>query len=528
MEKGSLLIVLNTHMPVIHDAQSAVPLEENWLHEAVSECYLPLIHTFKKLFEDGIPFKITLSFTPCLLEMLADPLLQKRYVRYLDDHIRLGEEEIRRLTAQDALRRVAQQCRQHFAWCKEEFLNTWDGNLIRGLQYLHKTGCVEFLASSATHAYSPLWQFFPRTLALQTRIGIRRYRQYFDCSPRGYWLPECAFYPGLDALLAREGIDFTFLDAHGVLNGFPRPLYGVHAPLLTPTGLAVFGRDWASHDLVWLKDKGYPGDPYYLNYDRDIGYDLDAAQRREFLHTEHAQPTGYRYYRLGRQDGSDIYEPDKAFQRCDRHAAHFLGCIQEQAETLNARLGRQSVLVALFDTEHFGHWWHEGPTWLELLIRKMACDQDVVKPVGGSQFIAMNPVLQTGMPSMSSWGYQGYNETWLMGRNHWIYPRMYAAIEALDAFLERTPCPSNEQRQALDQYLREFLLAQSSDWAFILHQQTAQQYAETRLNRHLENMTAIMDQLTGATLDLPWLASLKERYNIFADLDLLDLYKQGE
>ena len=292
-----------------------------------------------------------------------------------------------------------------------------------------------------------------------------------------------------------------------------------------PSGVAAFGRDWTSHDLIWLKDKGYPGDPAYLNYDRDIGFDLPIEYTSPFTHQNKAASTGIKYYCNPNNGWSGIYDPDVAYARCDAQALDFLYKIQNEAKQIQSVLNDKPVMVALFDTEHFGHWWREGPVWLDLVIRKLALDQKIVKLATGVDYLSRHPTNQVVMPSMSSWGYQGYSETWLMGRNHWIYPELFHAAEELQRLTEIHPKPDEKMRKAFNQYLRELLIGMSSDWAFILHQETAMDYATQRVRTALDNMKIISDHINEFSLDDNWLNQLKTLNPLFADLDLLAIYQ---
>jgi len=157
---------------------------------------------------------------------------------------------------------------------REAFTQQWHKDLIAAFRGLSVSKRLAFLASSATHAYFPLWELYPQTVDLQIQLGVEAYQRAFERTPLGFWLPECAFYPGVDTLLKAANLRYFFLAAHGLLNGYPRPKFGAYAPVHCPSNVAAFGRDGESHDLVWLKNKGYPGDPHYLDYNRDIGYEL--------------------------------------------------------------------------------------------------------------------------------------------------------------------------------------------------------------------------------------------------------------
>lgn len=526
MDKNAyLLFVFNTHMPYVRNPSIEHPAEETWLYEAVLECYLPLLEVFSRLVEDGVNFQISISLNPCLIQMLSDPLMQDRCLAYIDERIELAEREMSRLSGSPEFYPLARFYRERFRHLRDIYAQVWGKDLVGAFRSLRSSGKVDILASGATHAYLPLWDTFPQLVDLQVKLGVLEYERSFGSSPLGFWLPECAFYPGLDQILARRGIRYFYLDAHGLLNGFPRPVYGVYAPVHCPAGVAAFGRDWTSHDLVWLKDRGYPGDPAYLNYDRDIGFELPVEYIAPFTHQDKAASTGIKYYRNPSHGWSGVYDPQAAFARCDDHADHFFHKIQHEARQINGALGKKPVLVALFDTEHFGHWWREGPIWLDLVIRKLAYDQQTVQLASAAAYLREHPTNQVVMPSMSSWGYQGYNETWLMGRNHWIYPELYQAAEVLQELIALHANPQEEICKAFNQYLRELLIGMSSDWAFILHNETTMDYATQRVRTALENMRAIAEQIRQCCPDGGWLSQLRAQNSLFADLDLLAVYQ---
>lgn len=530
-EKGFLLIVLHTHLPFVRHPENDHSAEEGWLFEGLVECYLPLLETFEKLAGDGVPFRVTISLTPPLLEMWSDSLLQERFSRYLVDHVKLSEREIERVAAAPRARRLARMYRDRFARSEELFFGRWHGNLAAAFRRLAEAGHLEILASAATHAYLPLWHLYPEAVELQIRTGVRRYEQAFGQPPSGFWLPECGFFPGLDTLLWKAGLAYAFLDSHGVLHSTPRPRRGLHAPVHCPSGLAAFGREVFCHHLVWQKEGGYPGEAAYLDHDSDIGYELPIEDLQPFTHCGHRVPTGLRYLRLGASHPSDYYDPDLAFERCASHADHFVAAFQGHVEEIHRAEGRKPVLVALFDTEHFGHWWHEGPTWLALALRRLAAGTPTVRLTTATEYLGTFPTHQVVEPHLSSWGYQGYGETWLMGRNHWFLPTVFKALEDLrgiDSSAARGADTTQTllEKAAFNQALRELMLAQSSDWAFILHTQTDLPYASRRLESHVGNLTNLVAQLKSGALDPSGLASLKERYNIFHGMDLAELYRE--
>src|SRR5450432_1675555 len=94
MATGSLALVLHAHLPFVRHPEHDEFLEEDWLFEAITETYLPLIGMMRRLVRDAVPFKLTMTHSPALCAMLRDQLLQERYVRYLDRSIELATREI--------------------------------------------------------------------------------------------------------------------------------------------------------------------------------------------------------------------------------------------------------------------------------------------------------------------------------------------------------------------------------------------------------------------------------------------------
>jgi 1,4-alpha-glucan branching enzyme len=178
----------------------------------------------------------------------------------------------------------------------------------------------------------------------------------------------------------------------------------------------------------------------------------------------------------------------------------------------------------MFDMEHFGHWWFEGAIWLEHVIRKFASGSSSVRMLTANEYLSICEEGEVVDPSTSSWGYQGYSETWLMGNNHWVYPAVFKTIERFRRLARRGHNGSGKQHAAMNQYLRELLLAQASDWAFILHADTASMYATQRVEEHLSNMHRIHAGLDSRRLNAEWLMELQQKNNIFAGVDLLERY----
>ena len=522
MTKGYLALVLHAHLPFVRHPEHEYSLEENWLFEAITETYVPLFLVFESLLEDGIDFRLTLSVTPTLASMLGDTFLQLRYLRNLERLMELAEREVIRTRSEPALQVLARMYRDLFARIHNAFVNRYSKNLLNAFRRFQELGKIEVIASGATHGYLPLLSVNEAAVRTQIRVGTEHYRQVFGRRPSGFWLPECGYYPGVDALLNEQGIRFTILETHGITRADERPRYGVYAPLYCPSGVAAFGRDPDCSRQVWSSTEGYPGDFNYREFYRDIGFDLDLDYIRPYIHPDEIRiDTGIKYYRItGRGDKKKPYVPEQAEQRAELHAGHFLDARIKQIASLASRMDRKPLVVAPFDAELFGHWWFEGPRWLDYLIRKVALDQDTVRFVTLSEYLDEHPVNQVATPCMSSWGSEGFSKVWLNQRNHWIYPHLHAAADNMEELANRDRIRNALTGRAFNQAARELLLAQASDWAFVINSGTTEQYANARTKSHLLRCQRLREQIESGTIDEEWLARVESQDNIFPHISV--------
>src|SRR5262245_45704622 len=191
----------------------------------------------------------------------------------------------------------------------------------------------------------------------QVELGCREFERHFGRRPRGIWLAECAYAPGVDELMAEAGLRYFFTDTHGVLHASPRPRYGVYAPVMCPkSGVAVFGRDTESSKQVWSSIEGYPGAYNYRDFYRDVGFDLDYDYLKPHLHeTGIRSMLGVKYYRItGRTDQKEPYVREWALERAAEHAGNFMFNREKQIEWLTGSMDRPPLIAAPYDAELFG------------------------------------------------------------------------------------------------------------------------------------------------------------------------------
>lgn len=517
---GYLSIILHAHLPYVRHPEHERFLEENWLFEAITETYIPLIQVMDEWNAQGMDWRLTMSMTPTLCTMLLDPLLQDRYLRYLEELIDLADKETHRTHWDKELRPLAEFYLDRFFKTRDTFF-AYGRNIVGAFRKFQEQKKLEIITCAATHGLLPLMQQNPESIRAQILVARDHYRSCFGVDPRGIWLPECAYVDGVENVLQEANIRWFITDTHGVLHARPRPRYGVFAPLFTPNAIAAFGRDLESAKQVWSRHEGYPGDGRYRDFYRDIAFDLDYDYIKPYLPAPPNRSfTGIKYYRItGDTDAKEPYNIDIARAAAAEHAQHFVQARIQQIEHLNGIMDREPILVAPYDAELFGHWWFEGPQFLDYAVRKFYFDQSVVKLTTPAEYLNENPTQQVARPSASSWGEEGYWRVWLNETNEWIYPHLKVAEERMRELARQYPDATGITERALNQAARELLLAQASDWPFILRTGTSPDYARRRVKEHLLRFIALHEQLTSTKVDEEWLGRVEWADNIFPDVN---------
>lgn len=524
-------LILHAHVPWVRHPESDRCLEEDWLFESIAECYLPLLEMGHRLRDEGVPWRLTLNVSPTLMGLLSDSLMQDRASAYLERTLKLAASE-GQATNDPNYRRVAEWYEERLVDIRELFEKRWDRDLVGAFRSLAESGHLEITASAATHGLLPLLIKAPEAARAQIRGGIDEYRRAFGTDPVGFWLPECAYSPAAAEMLRDEGIRWTLVEEHGLTSARGAPNCGPYHPAKVENDLAIFGRDERSSRQVWNADEGYPGDERYREFYRDVGLDAPPQALEEYLGGSGIRRfTGLKFFRItGDTDEKQLYDPTLALRAVAEHAAHFVESRAEQLAALEDEHDvEQPIVVSAFDAELFGHWWMEGPAFLEQVIRLVAERNDFglttprnyLDETGGS-------TLETFDPIASSWGEGGYFETWLSEENAWIYPHLHTRaaqlIRAVNVLEENLDLLSEEQaehrKRAIAQMTRELLLAQSSDWAFLMRNGAARPYATQQTERRID----VFDELWGVFGSSPEtsgkrLAEIEEATPFLPELD---------
>jgi 1,4-alpha-glucan branching enzyme len=491
---GYLALLLHAHLPFVRNTAYEFCVEEKWLFEALTESYIPLLINWERLAKEKIPFQLTLSLSPTLLSMLTANNLVERYGRYLSLQYDLANREIERTAEDPRFKEIAIFYHDRISLIKKTFYDKYHGDIITPLKRLALQEHLELITTCATHGYLPL-MLTEESRRAQIRVGIELFRDIFGWSPQGFWLPECGYVPGLEKILYGEGIQYFIIAGHGFLNSVSPSTYSTNIPA-TINGVTVFGINDAALKQVWDSKTGFPADCDYREFYRDIGNDLEYEYIAPYLVAGLRGDTGFKYYRVTSKAAyKEVYQPDRAQTKIKQHACLFVAERYRQLRQWMKNTPVKPIITVPYDAELFGHWWFEGPDWIAEVLHLTAASESTIQTATFSKYLAKYPAYQKINLTLSSWGEGGYSRYWLNPKNDWIYPHFHQAEKVMQQLSETINQPNSLQERALNQAGRELVLAQSSDWPFILTNGSVPDYARRRIQMHLEKFFLLSQEL---------------------------------
>ena len=436
--RGSLAIVLHTHMPYV-EGFGTWPFGEEWLWEAMTDCYLELL----ELLEKGAP--LTLSLTPVLCDQLEVPDVRERFERFVAEVSRhTHEEDVAGLRAggHEALALELERSRADVERALDR-LSACGGDLLGALAPHAQW------TSSATHAVLPMLATDAGVRA-QVQTGVDAHRARFGAERfrGGFWLPECAYAPWLQRALTDAGVSATCIE---LTNRFGLGAAEHLQPLQSESGVLLVPIDRATISLAW-SDDGYPASGAYRDYHH---------------HTVHR-------HRPWSNDG-EVYDHARALRLAREHAADFVSRTIARLRDSGAGLPGGGLAVFAVDTELLVHWWHEGLDWLAAVVEE--CSRQ------GLALVRLDDALETHEPApvkdgesfkASSWGKDGDLSTW-------SGPAVAEMAFATRAAELSVVAAGNRVSSAA---VRELLALQASDWAFMVSRGMAAPYARERFDGH--------------------------------------------
>ncbi len=527
-EKGYWSLVLHQHLPFVRHPEYDVALEEQWFFEAVTSVYTQLLHLMWKLEREKIDFRLTVSLTPPLLSMMQNPDLKGRAWRHIDECIKLCKRERDRAWDQPQAEALSESLDR--LYIAKKVFESYEGDLTRGYRDFQNAGKLEVITCAATHFLLPLYMHQPEAIRSQLQVACRQYARVFGRWPRGIWLPENAFTPGLDEFLAKEGIKWTLVSSKGMLEGSTRAFFDTSRPVISPAGTAFFGIDEETRAKIWSREHGYPGSPNYKEWYRDLGYDLPWEELPAYFQTAGVRRnTGIKYHRItggGADLGhKEIYIPNWAKETAEIQAGQFVFERGAQATYMHDKYGRKPCIVSAYDAELFGHWWEEGPYFIEMLFKKMLYDQDVIRPVTPGEFLSEHAGHQKMTPGASSWGKSDYYQTWVEGRafqpNTWLYRHLFRITSRMADLATQYRNTSDQLKiRALNQAARCIHLAGASDWGFLISTGQAVRYSEVQIVTHLDRAKELLRQVAENCVNPDYLSPVETADSIFPYEDM--------
>lgn len=265
------------------------------------------------------------------------------------------------------------------------------------------------------------------------------------------------------------------------------------------------------------------GDTNYREFYKDIGYELDWDYIKPYVSKAgHRIDTGIKYHRItGKTDQKELYNNDKALAVAEMQADHFISSRIAQINANSTNMIIPPVITCPYDAELYGHWWFEGPYWLYVLFKKIYYNQNIFELITPSEYLDKYPNIQESAPAISTWGAHGYNEVWLNEKNDYIYRHLHHAAERMVYLAKTYTKPYVLQKRALNQCARELLLAQSSDWPFIITANTMVDYAHKRVKDHIGRFNALADMIDKNKINRNYLKDIEFKDKIFPDMDYM-------
>jgi 1,4-alpha-glucan branching enzyme len=449
---GRVALVLHAHLPWVR-AREPWSATERWFHEALWECYLPLLALLERARA-----RVTLSLSPPLAAMLRDPLLRRRS----RDHLAALASCNEALAPSAALR-------EHYAALLAAADARGDEDVVAAWR---RCAGVELVTTAATHAFLP---GLAPVGGARAQLTIGRALMAGVASDAATWLPECGIDDSVDAALGAVTTAATVVDSHAALLAAP-PVGG---PAFTsPHGVVCVARHRDACLRVWSRRDGYPGHPLYREFFRDAGHDAPPERLGPF---RHGSMIGLKYHRITGSEDKALYDPAAAQALAPRDAAEYAALLAERARA-------EELVVLAFDAELFGHWWHEGPLFLEALLARLA--EAGVDTVTLGELAAQR--WPTAQPAPSSWGREGYFRDWINAATAPFWRPIHHVHRSV-ARAARSAV-GGARGAALDYAIGELMLLEASDWLYMIGSGEHAAYASARLARHrrrCERMLAI-------------------------------------
>lgn len=525
MPDKNVIFMLDAHQAYIYhpgDECKKYAAENALLFQAISGTYIPLLNMLASLENDKIRFKLAVAFSAPLCTLLSDPVVQKQYIDWLDRRIELGHNELERCRKLPELTVNVKFCLEKIKQDRFDFTERYEQNLLKYFTLYARKGYLELLATTGTYIFLPHYADIPEILNAQVETGLYAHKHFFGMPADGFWLPHMGYTVGIEKVLHAYGVNYTVLDSQSILFSETEPVNGLFAPVRCTNSLTVFGRD---SDNQTRGENQFIQNSIYRDQGRDIGFELPAEQLSCFYDKgSERQPTGYRYWSNGETESrlpaenrsrtEDLYNPEAALKQAEADAEEFLEHKRSRLEAAAALVDVPHVsLVCSYDANLFGQTWYEGLYWLEQVIRKAA--DSGIRIVGFSDLLQNDYTLQKIQPYPSAAYGTGYGEDLLDSTNGWMMRYVRKASLRMVELAGFFPDDTGLKARLLNLGARELMIAQSSEWAKMIHEGWNPEYAAARFRESILAFTRVFDSLGSNTVSTEWLTSLEHAHPIF-------------
>ncbi|WP_294431137.1 1,4-alpha-glucan branching protein domain-containing protein [uncultured Treponema sp.] len=522
----NLVLTLVAHQGYIrHEDGKAYALQNDILFGSISQVYLPLLNMFHRLEDDGVDFKLVMALSPSLCSLLDDSLIKAQFVEWLEKRVAFGESEIKRLADEPELLENAEKCLQKAQKDLSDFTQTYSQNLLKEFAYFAEKGNLELLATCGTYAFLPHYGDMTEILNAQVETGLYSHRHFFGSNPDGFYLPFMGYTPGIEKVLRSYGFRYTIVDIRSMLFSEKLPENGIFSPVrcdldsnktLSQASLALFCQDSDTPEDI-LGEEGFASNSVYKNQGKDVAFELSNEQLEESGFIEDGNARIPSYYRYWNKDDDGVYDAEAARLQAEKDAVSFLESKKvklDEAEKCMAESTIKSPMIqCVIEAKTLGQEWAEGIDWLESIIRK-APEKDIelstLAPLVGNPF-----VLQKITPYPGAAQGNSYGEDLLDSTNGWMIRYTRKMCERMVDLSDRFPNETGLKVRLLNLGAKELMIAQSGEWAKMIHDGFFPEYATMRFKESIKAFMVVFDALGSNSVSTEWLTKLEKEHLIF-------------
>ncbi len=518
MPEKRLILVIAAEQAYIrrtspHDVFSA---PNDILFSAVTDTYIPLVDMMYRLEDENVPFKLNLVMSPLLCELLEDPSVQNQYIANLEKRIEIGKKELERNESDPKVLALVKSTLETLKKKKDLFENRFQKRIVKQIRKFVAKGEVEIIPTAASYAYLPHYADMPESINAQIEAGLYSAKYFFGEIGGGFYLPYMGWASGFDRIMRPYGINYTILDAKALLFSETPNGRGIFCPVRTNGSLVLFGTDPDTISDI-AGDDGYMNDESYLSVESDVGFELPGEELKDIMENDGSRvQTGFKYWKRHEEtEERTAYDPKEARRKASDDARDFFESKKAKLIAASRELPEDdAVLVCNIPAEYIGQEWHEGPLWLEEVIRRCASDGDIELSVCKDN-LKKQFSLQKLEPYPCSCGGNGYSEDLLDSCNSWMMRYTRKATERMIELANRFPGETSLKARLLNLGAKEVFLVQSSALPKMVQEGLCPDFAREEFKDDILSFSQVFDALASNSVSTEWLTRLEKEHPLF-------------